>query len=80
MAQAWAARAWGGGDGIAGIDFGILIGGGVTYDVKSVTLTLDLLAELGLVNINQSVISDASFKTQAYYAMVGVIIPLAHED
>ena len=67
-------------DGIRGIDWAALIGAGVTYDVKSVTLQLDFIGEFGLVNINQSVLDELNFKTQAFYAMLGVAIPIHHED
>lgn len=67
-------------DGLRGIDSGVLVGAGITYDVKSVVLTLDFIAEFGLVNINQSVLEELDFKTQAFYTMLGVSIPLHHDE
>ena len=63
-------------DGIRDIDWAGLIGAGITYDLKSVTLTLDFIAELGFININDSALDELNFKTRAFYTMLGVAIPL----
>ncbi len=65
-------------DGIKSADFAGLVGGGVAYQLKSITLTLDFIAELSFVDINDSVL-DTDFKNRAYYTMLGVAIPLTRD-
>lgn len=62
-------------DGLSSADWAGLVGAGVAYGLESITLTLDFFWEASFVDINNSVLT-TEFKNQAYYAMVGVTIPL----
>ena len=66
-------------DTISSIDWAGVVGGGVRYEVKPVILTLDFIAEFGFTDINESVVVD-NIRTQAFYTMLGVVIPLTGHE
>jgi hypothetical protein len=66
-------------DGIKSADFAGLVGGGIAYELKSVTVTMEFMAELSFVDINDSVLP-TDFKNRAYYTMLGVAIPLPSDS
>jgi len=65
-------------DGISAIDWAGLVGAGFRYELESVTLTIDFIAEIGFVDITER--EDTNISTQAYYTMIGVVFPLTREE
>jgi hypothetical protein len=62
-------------DFLSSVDWSGVAGVGFTYDLKSVTLFIDAIADIGFADINDLGVGD-SVHTRAYYTTVGVAIPL----
>jgi hypothetical protein len=56
------------------VDVGILLGGGLSFDLGSASLIVDLFYDLGLRDV--AVEADASAKNRAFYITAGVAFPI----
>ncbi len=62
-------------DELSSVDWAGIVGAGFTYSLSNVTVFVDVMAEIGFANINDTDV-ESSLSTRAYYTIVGVTIPL----